>query len=536
MERETAHADGPAGGSRGPGTILTHGWPALPAAAALAYLLLRLAFDQGGYFPAAFTAPAAIAFLVLAVLVVVPPRRPVRAPALVALGALAAFACWTGASRAWAVVPDIPQLDMRRAMLYLALFALGLLAADGARRAGLVVWGVLGVVVIVVGAGVISRVQPDLISTPALIEGVREYRLSHPLGYWNALGALATIGGVLAVGLAADPRAARVLRALATGAAVLLLVAMYLTLSRGSFLALVVGVVALIALSRHRGTLLVSLAIAAAGVGLALLVLRSYPALVEVSRSAEAQEAEGDAYTLRLLAIVVLAGAAQWLAAAARFPRRMRERALAARKPAIALACAALVLVVLGGLVLENDAGDSAADRLSAAISRNWDDFVSPSAPLDATAGTARLTSAKSSRSDTYRVALEGFRAHPLRGEGAGSYEVRWMQTRRVEDKVRDAHSLPLQTLAELGLVGFALLAAFVGAVLFALARALQGRGGLRRSQAAAVGAAFAVWLTHSSIDWDWEMPAVTGIALVLGAALFAPGRRRVRTRAPVAR
>ena len=171
---QTAHAIGPTQETQGRSTILAQAWPALPAAAALVYLLLRLAFDQAGYFPAAFTPAAAIAFLALAAFVAVPARRRIRTPALVALGSLAAFACWTGLSRAWSVVPDIAQLDMRRAMLYLALFAIGLIAADSARRAGLVVWSVLGAVTIVVAAGLLSRLQPDLISTPALIEGVRE--------------------------------------------------------------------------------------------------------------------------------------------------------------------------------------------------------------------------------------------------------------------------------------------------------------------------------------------------------------------------
>jgi len=34
--------------------------------------------------------------------------------------------------------------------------------------------------------------------------------------------------------------------------------------------------------------------------------------------------------------------------------------------------------------------------------------------------------------------------------------------------------------------------------------------------------AASTVWLLHSSIDWDWEMPAVTLPALVLAGALIA--------------
>ncbi|MEO7663570.1 MAG: hypothetical protein ABIV26_00460, partial [Candidatus Limnocylindrales bacterium] len=55
-----------------------------------------------------------------------------------------------------------------------------------------------------------------------------------------------------------------------------------------------------------------------------------------------------------------------------------------------------------------------------------------------------------------------------------------------------------------------------------ALRRSVAGRGVLRRSQSTAVGAAFAVWFVHACLDWDWEMPALTGAALVLAASLFA--------------
>jgi hypothetical protein len=31
----------------------------------------------------------------------------------------------------------------------------------------------------------------------------------------------------------------------------------------------------------------------------------------------------------------------------------------------------------------------------------------------------------------------------------------------------------------------------------------------------------------HAAVDWDWQVPALTGTALVLAAALFPEGRRR---------
>ena len=53
--------------------------------------------------------------------------------------------------------------------------------------------------------------------------------------------------------------------------------------------------------------------------------------------------------------------------------------------------------------------------------------------------------------------------------------------------------------------------------------------GGLGRSQTAAVAGACAVWVAHSFVDWDWQMPALTGTILVLAASLYPYGQARRR-------
>jgi hypothetical protein len=83
--------------------------------------------------------------------------------------------------------------------------------------------------------------------------------------------------------------------------------------------------------------------------------------------------------------------------------------------------------------------------------------------------------------------------------------------------------------LAELGLAGLAAFLALVAGV------ALAGRRALKTSPALAAGpvAATLAWFLHASIDWDWQLPAVTLPALVLAGALLAlsesppPARRR---------
>ena len=60
-------------------------------------------------------------------------------------------------------------------------------------------------------------------------------------------------------------------------------------------------------------------------------------------------------------------------------------------------------------------------------------------------------------------------RDEPLLGTGAGSFEAHWFRERSVAFHARDAHNLYLETLAELGPVGLALLLATLALPLLAL-------------------------------------------------------------------
>jgi O-antigen ligase len=145
------------------------------------------------------------------------------------------------------------------------------------------------------------------------------------------------------------------------------------------------------------------------------------------------------------------------------------------------------------------------------------------------------LTTAKGTRSDYYGIALRAFGDHPLRGDGAGGFEVRAATERRNNESVRNAHSLYHETLGDLGLVGFGFLAMFIGAVAFGALKARVRPAALARPQAAAVSAAVAVWLVHNAVDWDWQMASVTTVGLLLAGLLFPEGRRsRRRSSSPI--
>ena len=126
-----------------------------------------------------------------------------------------------------------------------------------------------------------------------------------------------------------------------------------------------------------------------------------------------------------------------------------------------------------------------------------------------------------SGRGDYWRVAWEMARDEPLLGTGAGSFEAHWLQERPVDFSfpARDAHNLYLETLAELGPIGLALLLATLALPLTALSQAR----GLALGPAAA--GAFVAYLLHAGADWDWEMPAVTISALFCAATLLASQR-----------
>jgi O-antigen ligase len=114
-------------------------------------------------------------------------------------------------------------------------------------------------------------------------------------------------------------------------------------------------------------------------------------------------------------------------------------------------------------------------------------------------------------RGDYWHVAWHVAWQHPLAGMGAGTFDLAWAAYGDLGrwGGVADAHSLYLETFAELGLVGLVLLGGFL-----APAAAAALRSSLSVTETAALGGAVA-FLVHAGLDFDWEMPAVTvaGIA-----------------------
>jgi O-antigen ligase len=193
---------------------------------------------------------------------------------------------------------------------------------------------------------------------------------------------------------------------------------------------------------------------------------------------------------LMLLALVLLGGLSallQWRGRAAALP--LLRRRLAA---GIGVVVVAAALAVALGIA---DHGPNAPARGATA---------------------KRLAQVGSNRYDYWKVALEAFGSEPLRGAGTSAFAVEWLRRRSLNESVRDAHSLYLETAAELGLAGLAAL------TLFLVGLAAAARRSYREDPALVTGwcAALAVFALHAGLDWDWEMPAVTLPALLLAAAI----------------
>ena len=99
---------------------------------------------------------------------------------------------------------------------------------------------------------------------------------------------------------------------------------------------------------------------------------------------------------------------------------------------------------------------------------------------------------------------------HPLLGEGAGSFSRTWLRERPVANEARDAHNLYLETLAELGPIGLVLLLLVLVTPFRTVPRVWRDP-----SAPVAVGVLTA-FIIHAAVDWDWEIPLLTLIALAV--------------------
>jgi O-antigen ligase len=431
------------------------------AAAVPLALVPALGAVQGGFQPDAWVWAGALAAWAAAVAALASSDTVRGRTPWLWLAAAIALLLWTLLSTVWSLRPALSLLEARRTLVYAAvILALVLLVRAGSTRtiAAATLAGTAGLVLYALFRYLLTERRRDPFEL---------YDLSQPLGYANAVGILAALAILLALGVSVSEQAA----SRRAGAAAIPPLALALTLSgsNASWLALGAGLVVTVAILPAPQRLLATLAV---------LVLPT-AALVALGRySRFAADTPSPRMSGAALAAAALAGAA---VATAAIPLAGRVRALPGRRFLVA----ALVVLALAGAAAVGRAG------------------------------------ATEPRASYWSVAWHDYTRHPLLGSGAGTFGFAWARSGRVESRggALDAHSLYVETLAELGPVGLALVVAML-AVPLAVA--------VRTRQAPYAAGAYAAFVVHAGLDWDWELPAVVVAALACGAALLAT--RAVRT------
>jgi len=462
-----------------------------------------LSFESGGYFPSEWGLQ--IGFFALAALLVVIAADAVAITrrAVAAVVALAGFAAWSLVSIAWSSGPDAPVQAAERDLIYIAALVALLLVLSPDRVEWLA--GGIGIGALVVcGYALATRFFAG--SVGDLAGAVEGRRLDAPIGYANALGVLAAFGIVIAVGFGFHRRLAP--RVLGGAALVPLAATLYFTLSRASVIALAIGLVAFLGTEQTGHAIGGLVPVAVPSAAAVFLAVRS--PLLDGGLSLARAQSSGHRLAWELALLALASGAAG--AACSPLARTLAPVVWIGVAGAVAVGAAATLWIGPGELA-----------------QRVVDGIRSPSPASNTGTPTRRLLSGSAGfRSEYFRVAWRMVERQPVLGEGAGSYERWWLQDRHTATDVTNAHNLYLETLAELGPIGLALL-------LLGLAVPLAGPQA-RDSVAPAIFGAYVVFLAHVALDWDWQIPAVTLVGVSCAAGLLVVARPEDAERAPPTR
>jgi hypothetical protein len=422
-----------------------------PVGAAAAFALTAgLAFDGGGYQPVSFDRGlVGVSAAALVLVVLVRGSRPGRLAGALLAG-LGLLTAWTAVSWLWSDSPPVALEEAQRTAVYLAAAAAVVLAGRRVPAAWLA-GGVAAGATAAVGWNLLLRLAPDWAGRAPLRTDIGQ--LADPVGYANSLALLAALALVLVLGL--DGLAAVALVPLAAEIA--------LQQSTGTVAALALGLAAyLLTVARPIRTL-------------GLLALPLVGALVVAGAGSVRNPPPTDLLAAahtghRVLLVLALLTIAQGAIVRVRFlPSGSRVSARRARPLAVA---AGLIAGAVAPFALHGH-----------------------------------------ERARYWHVAWHELAANPVLGSGAGTFADWWLRLRTVPQSTHEAHSLYLETLAELGPLGLALL-------LLALAAGLAGAWRLRREPLGpALLAALITYDLAAGVDFHWELAAVTAPAIVLAAS-----------------
>jgi O-antigen ligase len=429
---------------------------------------------------------------------------------LVYIGALLLVALASYASIAWSVTPETSYGDADRWLVAAAAAACGVLLAGLLRRPlETAAWVLCAAALPLVAYAIEQRADGVFFQTSPRLQGV--------LGYPNAIGAYAALAAPAALWLASSPQ--RVRRAAGCGTLALLVLALALASSRGGILAATIGCAAWLAIGERRTE---------AGAALLAVLTVSVP-VARWGIDLPSFKALDAPFTVPAGSRLIWYSAAAVLAAALAGPLAVELAQRAGERTRRACGMVAAAAVILAAVI--------AAVRLSTthggpggAMSHVWEQ-LSGGGGIGADGHLTQLST--NLRGRWWGEAWDGFLAHPLRGNGADTFETVDRLARPDFQQAGQEHSIAFHVLSGLGLLG-AIPAAIALAAAGACAAAVTRLRGSERSAALALIAGAGAFALHNQIDWEWKQTALTVlaypipvlIACATGGAVARPPRR----------
>jgi hypothetical protein len=466
--------------------------------------IVGLAGAQGGFFPSSWGWVTLPLLLVAAVALAIRESIRLSTAEQVFLVFIIGLAGWTLASSLWSAAPAASILEAQRALLYVAAVSAALLVSRR-RLAPQLLGGVLVATSAIAAFSLATRLLPDRVG---VFDQATAYRLAQPIGYWNGLGIFTAMGAVLALGFAARARSTAV-RAASAAALLLFLPTLYFTFGRGPWIALVCGVVAAVSVDPRRLQLLATLLAVGPAAAIGVWIASRYDGLTRSdARLAEAVH-DGHRLALVLMVLAVFNAAIVVMFAFAELRLSPSARAKHAFAGAVMLGMATGLVAVF----MQFGGPATLAEKA-------YDAFNAPPPRAASDLNRRLLSFSGNGRADLWRLGWDDAREHPVLGAGSGTYE-RYFLAHQPQSvgRVRDAHSLYVEALAEIGPIGLTVLLA---ALVVPLAVTRRARD--QPVVAAAIGA-YVAFLVHAGADWDWELPAVTLVGLLCAATILLAGR-----------
>jgi len=434
-------------------------------------------------------------------------RARLGRPFYLASGLILGLALLSAISSLWSGSVELSVTETDRVLVYLGFFLAAFLIAQTDKRRQRFAEGIAIGLALVAFAALASRLLPHALELgPALSSGPR---LRYPLGYWNADGIVFGIGIALLLWMSRRSLTP-LLRWFAVGSLPIMMLALYLTYSRGGLLALLVAGGCLLALSHDRLWMLATLAIGTLGALPALIAVQDRRGIADFI---EEPGVAGQGLTVLLILLAGVALALLLHAGQRRLEQReggLTGRAVELSRNPVVLrrGAVALALVAIGVAVA---VGGRAWDRFTA------DDVQFPNQPEQ---HFGSLSGAN--RDEFWSVAVDAFGEKPVLGDGAGTYQFAWDELRSDPIPVSEAHSVYLEAFAELGLLGGLLTIALVASILWTGFAAWRAASGAQQELYAALLAAVLAFAVGAAIDWFWETAVLGAIFFLAGGVLVA--------------